>query len=219
MPSPNKNFRNEQTRKTMWVFLIVCLLFVLAVKAWLLEIVRVPSASMSPNILPGDILLVEKWPFTLNKSSPERGEIVVFKNPQKKEMRLVKRVIGVSGDKILWSRHRIFLNGRLITGEPFSERDRIHLQEGEGLVSLWESVGSHSYLVQSEIASWEEGVELVTSPNKLIVFGDNRDYSGDSRAFGPVVVEDVVGRVRQILFSVESGSGRIRWERMGQVIP
>jgi signal peptidase I len=178
---------------TAWIKPVVITLLVLAsVRSAVADWNVVPSGSMKPTILEGDRIFVNKLaydlkvPFTtlhmMEWADPERGDIVVFYAPLD-ATRMVKRVVGLPGDRIETDGHLLFVNGTL--------------------------VGQAGPLVLPE----------VVPPDHFFVLGDNRDQSADSRWFGFVPREQVVGQATSVAFSVDPDSYRPRWDRFFSSLP
>jgi signal peptidase I len=175
----------------------------------------VPTGSMKPTILEGDLVLVNKLaydlkvPFTLHRlaawSNPEKGDIVVFFSP-KDGLRLVKRVIGTPGDLIELKDEALFINGRrldytLPPGQPFAHE----IYEDPEPVVARESGGGHDHWVMalpSRLAP-RTFSPIVVPAGKYFMMGDSRDNSFDSRFFGFVDREQIVGAAGRVLVSFD----------------
>lgn len=144
---------------------------------------RIPSASMAPTLLPGDFILVDS--FAYSKQAPQRREIIVFSYPVNPKMAFVKRVAGIPGDRIEVIGEHLFVNGEQ-QNEPYLHPFRKNRR------------GKKPY-------------STTVPEGKLFVLGDNRDHSADSRVWGFVPLEEVVGRVHYIWLSdTESQVGPVR---------
>ncbi|MES9974421.1 MAG: signal peptidase I [Candidatus Thiodiazotropha sp.] len=183
------------------IFVVLLLAFRSVIADWNV----VPSGSMKPTILEGDRILVNKMaydlrlPFThislLKHTDPARGEIVIF-DSEAADKRMVKRVIGLPGDWIAMHDNRLWINGQQIgysdaeTAAPW--QDRIENIDG---VEHWVR-----WLDQ---ASGLSGFPPVKVPDgHYLVLGDNRDNSADSRVIGFVPRQEIVGRARHVLLSL-----------------
>jgi signal peptidase I len=155
-----------------------------------IEAFKIPSPSMVPTVIIGDQIMVDKWAY--RKSSPGRGDLIVFRYPRDPEIEFIKRCVAVAGDTVVIRDKRLFINGRAVD-EPYA-------YFSGGGVFFFGRDNFGPYLVP-------EG--------KLFVLGDNRDNSNDSRYWGPVDLRDVKGRVRIIYWSWDRENKRIRWERIG----
>jgi signal peptidase I len=175
------------------------------VREHLVESFRIPSDSMAPNVLPGDILFADK---RVNcpgcKHRIRRGDIAIFVYPNDRTLRYIKRVIGLPGDEVRIRGREVRVNGRSIRVGVEGDTVRERGANGEYPVH-WPPPGS------------EERVFTVP-PGQVFVLGDNRPTARDSRYFGSVPLVDVVGRVRQVWLSMDPDGG-IRWGRLGRTPP
>lgn len=175
----------------------------------------VPTGSMKPTILEGDLVLVNKLaydlkvPFTYLRlaqwDNPERGDIVVFFSPYD-GTRLVKRVIGLPGDTLEMRDNVLLLNGEVMDYEPLnSALFSSEIYEDARAVIAQERNGDKSHLVMGlpSRAAIRSFPRLVVPDGKYFVMGDSRDNSFDSRYFGFVERKRIVGRSRQVLLSFD----------------
>ena len=175
----------------------------------------VPTGSMKPTILEGDLVLVNKLaydlkvPFTLQRlgewSNPERGDIVVFFSPQD-GTRMVKRVIAIPGDTIEMRSNVLLLNGQpmsydLVAVAPFQKE----IYEDAHAVIAKEQGETGSHLVMAfPSRGGQRSFESITVPEgKYFVMGDSRDNSFDSRYFGFVERKQIVGRSQRVILSFD----------------
>jgi signal peptidase I len=196
------------------VSMLVLAIFVLT---FVMQPFRIPSESMERTLLVGDFLLVNKalygpagmWGWLLPYREPQRGDIVVFRFPLDPDDHVVKRVIGVSGDKVHLHNGTVFRNEVPLT-EPYTQqlapsgfrvdpfRDDFPLAEftDPGVDAHWWLTVQHN-LVNGEV---------MVPPEKYFVMGDNRNHSRDSRYWGFVPRENIVGMPMIIYFSVREPS-------------
>ncbi|HVS13549.1 MAG TPA: signal peptidase I [Thermoanaerobaculia bacterium] len=189
---------------------------------------HVPSESMMPTILVGDRIFVNKLaydlrvPFTRMRvaswSAPERGDIVVFLSPADGK-RLVKRVVGLPGDVLEMRDKRLIVNDRLAHYAPLGSSARGELAESEQAryTLTAESVDgapTHPILIAPWRPYYESFGPLAVPLEHYFVLGDNRDDSADSRAFGFVSAESILGQATAIALSVDpEHTFRPRWSR------
>ena len=195
----------------------------------------VPTGSMRPTILEGERIFVNKLaydlkvPFTrlrlMEWSQPQRGDVVVLYSPADGK-RLVKRVMGLPGDVLAMRGGNLFVNGQPAEYEHLADGDReiLGIDEIERLpgqppeLVVWETVGSLTHPVtvtpspfQSTIRNFEP---RVVPADSYFVMGDNRDNSRDSRYFGYVDRELIVGRALAVVVSLDpTQSYSPRWDR------
>lgn len=196
------------------------LLAVLVLRAFIFEPFRIPSGSMMPTLLVGDFILVDKFsyglrlPVTHHKITGgdklQRGDVVVFRYPQDESQDYIKRVIGLPGDHISHYNRRLAINGVMV------DIEEDHLYQGLGELNgmpgaggcdraaadcqvYVESVGEDSYTVMTNPAS-SYGIngEFFVPEGHFFVMGDNRDHSNDSRIWGYVPEENLVGKAVRV---------------------
>lgn len=195
------------------VVVIVCGSFRSAVADWN----DVPTGSMKPTIVEGDRIFVNKmayglrFPFTswrmIDFSEPQRGDIVVFFSPDK-GIRMVKRVIGLPGDRLELRNNRIFINGGPASYSAFSRAGAVGMDES---AAADQRVGqetidgqAHPVMVTRRRGSQQDYGPFTVPDDQYFLMGDNRDNSRDSRWFGPVSRDLIVGRTSAVVFSLNA---------------
>jgi signal peptidase I len=193
----------------------------------------VPTGSMMPTILPGERIFVNKLaydlkvPFTrlrvLEWDAPERGDVVVLYSPADGK-RLVKRVIGLPGDELAVYNGYLYIDGERAEYQPFAagDHDALGLEGERGDQVVWESLGPRSHPV-----TWTpihrvlpNYGPMVVPPGSYFVMGDNRDNSRDSRVFGVVDRELIVGEALAVVVSLDRDEGwKPRWSRFFTELP
>lgn len=152
----------------------------LVVRGTLCRMYAIPSQSMSPTLQAGDQIIVT--PFRIPfRVAPRRGDVVVFHSPSHADELMVKRIIAVPGDLIEAHGGRVFISGHAIA-EPYVAR-----QAASGAIA-----------------------PQIIAANCYFVAGDNRDNSWDSRNWGLLPRDMVVGRARMVLWSWGNGSSEPR---------
>jgi signal peptidase I len=202
--------------KTFWqewsgfiIFIIAMFAFRIAIADWN----HVPSGSMRPTLIEGDRIWLNKLaydikvPYTnivLKKmSDPQRGDIIVFTSP-KNRTRLVKRIVGIPGDEISYSRHQLKVNGQVVQYEPlpFEEVDKSVQAERAKQFKLYiEKLPGRDHPVLHAPVPRTPPVSFVVPEGEYVAFGDNRDQSDDSRFWGTVPRELIIGRTRSVVMS------------------
>jgi signal peptidase I len=190
---------------------------VLPIKSSLADINFVPTGSMKPTILEGDVVGVNKLaydlkvPFTLQRlaqwGDPARGDVVVCFSPED-GIRLVKRVVGVPGDTVELRNNVLFINGVHAGYEPLPERGLPYITDTDRDMAVFakESVEARSHAVMaypSAFAARRSFRPVVLKPEEYFVMGDNRDNSKDSRYFGVVDRKQIVGRAAAVVASFD----------------
>lgn len=213
----------EYARSFFPVFLIVLLL-----RSFLIEPFRIPSGSMMPTLLVGDFILVNKFVYGIRLpvsdykifqiSQPERGDVVVFRYPLDPSTPFIKRVVGLPGDRIAYYNKVLYINGqqadqRLIgtyTGHGSGANMTGASLKQETLKPI-----THPILIQTGYPSVDG--KLVVPEGHYFVLGDNRDNSRDSRYWGTVPEELLIGKAFAVWMNWDLGNG-IDWTRIGMSI-
>jgi len=180
---------------------------------------RMSTGSMVPTILPGDLVMTDS---RIDHSAPnyglKKGELVVFKYPKDKTKHFVKRIIGLSGDKIDIKGLDLYVNGKKI---PSREGPNLEVRRDEKsikrTITLYEEGDSGTYAVFYIKGSERKDLSITVPEGYCFVIGDNRDNSMDSRHWGPIPLDDVVARAKLIYFSFDPEGG-IRWRRIGKFL-
>ncbi len=191
-------------------------LSILAAKSALADINYVPSGSMKPTILEGDVVVVNKLaydlkvPFTRLRlaswAAPEQGDIVVCFDPAD-GTRLVKRVVALGGDTVELRDELLLLNGRPADYAPLplDAAGVRYLAPAERAAAFFatEALGgtTHAMMVQPQRPARRSFGPVVVPDGQCLVLGDNRDNSRDSRYFGFMPVERIVGRAEAVFVS------------------
>jgi|SRR5688572_17834137 len=183
----------------------------------------VPTGSMKPTILEGDRVFVNKLaydlkvPFTSWRlarwSEPQRGQIVVFFSPHD-EKRLVKRVIGLPGDRIEMRNRLLYVNTVPVPQERMGA-DGLDVRALDGAVPSTEDLPGrrHPVLANLKRPSVTSFGPVTVPEGSYLMMGDNRDNSFDSRFFGFVTRDRIVGEATAVALSIDWERHRARWER------
>lgn len=201
------------------VLLGALIAFKFTVQRAYVEAYKIPSGGMIPTMLPGDHIYAEKFSYWF--AAPRRGDVIVFRYPRERDKTFVKRVVALGGDDVAVLDGIVHVNGR-----PFArtnERDCRHFDYEEHRRTWFpkearcvdESVDGRTYTVTYEPGGERDFPRTRVPEGTLFVLGDNRNNSHDSRFWGTVPVEDVIGRASFIWWS-SSGPEGIRWGRIGQ---
>lgn len=198
-------------------FPVILAVFVL--RSFLFEPFRIPSGSMIPTLEIGDLILVNKYQYgirlpVINKKivqvgDPKRADVIVFRFPHNPSQDYIKRVVGLPGDRVDYVNKELRINGQVVATTPleryldesrlqsyrqFSEKlgekqHRIIMSEGPGFV-----VRALQHTHPDACRYSQEGVSCTVPSGHYFVMGDNRDNSEDSRYWGFVPDENIVGR-------------------------
>lgn len=211
----------EYARAFFPVFLLVLL-----IRSFLICPYKVPTGSLEPTVLPGEFLLVNQYVYGLRLpvfntkiwsiGEPKRGDITLFRPPHDPSRPFVKRVIGLPGDHVVY-RHKILtVNGNVMWQTPFgmdltTEAD-LPVQVQVKLENLDQV--THKIFIRPGRKMWED-IDVVVPPHSYFMMGDNRDNSNDSREWGVVPEENLIGRAIVIWMSWDSTRSRVRFDRIG----
>lgn len=182
-------FRKSTVREYFESIVITAIIALFAT-TFVVQAFKIPTGSMEKNLLIGDHLLVNKFVYGLHtgfwgKILPyqdlKRGDVIVFKYPKGPEVAYVKRLIGLPGDKVEMIGHTIYING-----QPLTEHYTQYIDSNN---SLYDHYGP--YLIP---------------PDQYFAMGDNRDNSQDSRFWGTVPRDHILGKALVIYWSYETPS-------------
>ncbi len=197
------------------------LLFVLIIRSFIFEPFRIPSGSMMPTLLEGDFIFVKKFAYGLRlpvmetkvveTGSPKRGDVIVFRLPSDPSINYIKRVIGLPGDKIVYERQRLTINGETMDLEMDADDSfdvPVYIEDLDGRI--------HDILITNSQISTRDGTYRVPKGH-YFVMGDNRDRSRDSRFIGAIPEKFLVGEAVRIWMHFVPWN-MPDWGRIGQKI-
>jgi len=188
--------------------LVMAVVLALFIRTFVVQAFKIPSGSMLPTLLIGDHLLVNKFsygiriPFVgkrvLEMGSPQYDDVIVFIYPQDRSKDFIKRVKALPGDRVELRNKTLYINGeqasdRFADYEPVPARSARRPRDDFGPVTV--------------------------PAGHVFVMGDNRDHSHDSRFWGMVPIDDILGKAFLLYWSWDSDSFRPRWSRLGMKIP
>ncbi len=205
------------------------ILAVLVLRSFIVEPFRIPSGSMMPTLLAGDFILVNKFAYGIRLpvvdtkiipvGLPERGDVLVFRYPKNPSIDYIKRVIGLPGDKVAYYNKQLFINGEPATQAGLGVYDAV----GAGVSMAGAQVRSedltgiqHNILIDTQRGTVEG--EFQVPEGRYFVMGDNRDNSNDSRYWGFVPEENLVGKAFMIWMNWDATAGGVTWSRVGNDI-
>jgi signal peptidase I len=192
--------------------LAIAAIIALSVKSLVFASYTIPSGSMEPTLLVGDYLIanrlsyVMKVPLTdivvLTLGEPERGDIIIFRYPEDRSKDFVKRVIAKKGDVVEIKDKVVYVNG-----------ERVDIAAAHFI---------DSRMIPGFISPRDNFGPATVPKDSYFVMGDNRDNSADSRFWGFLKKEDLVGKAEIIYFSRDSKAtdplGYVRWHRLGSLV-
>ena len=196
------------------------ILIVFLLRSFLVEPFKIPSGSMIPTLLVGDFILVNKYLYGIRipvwnrklfeVARPERGDVMVFRYPVDPSLDYIKRVVGLPGDRIEYRDSRLTINGVAVPVrriEDYLSKERMQFSP-----RFVEKLGAveHEILIEEEAPGFAapgrafphaadchyntDGLSCNVPPGHYFVMGDNRDNSSDSRVWGFVPDENIVGK-------------------------
>ena len=216
--------RSPGARDPWWVeygasfFPVILIVFVL--RSFIVEPFKIPSGSMIPTLQVGDFILVNKFTYgirlpVINKTvidinQPQRGDVMVFRYPEDPSLDYIKRVVGVPGDKVEYQNKRLTINGKPVEMRRID--DYLHPERLYYSRQFIEKVNGFDYRVLNDqdapafipdVAQFPQrgnclynnsGVICTVPKGHYFMMGDNRDNSRDSRFWGFVPEENIVGK-------------------------
>jgi signal peptidase I len=235
------------------------LLIALVIRTFLFQPFNIPSGSMKATLLVGDYLFVSKYSYGYSHysiplspplfsgrifgSEPNRGDIVVFRQPKDDSVDFIKRVIGLPGDRIQVREGLLYINDKPVERERLSDYVGTHDPCGpsESIAPLrrppvkrWKETllngVSYETLDCVDNGFYDNTMVYTVPPGHFFMMGDNRDNSTDSRVqseVGYVPLENIVGRAQMIFFSVDEGEHAwmfwrwpwtVRWNRLFKIV-
>jgi signal peptidase I len=207
------------------------LLIVLLFRSFLFEPFKIPSGSMIPTLLIGDFIVVNKFAYGLRLpvlntrivpiGEPQRGDVVVFRYPVDEKVNFIKRLVGLPGDTITYRDKQLYVNGELVSAEiqgPYSSGEVKCAIPSSDAIRFRETLGSveHDILLHSHTRG-RDG-QWVVPEGHYFVMGDNRDRSNDSREWGFVPEENMMGRAVGIWLNFDYTKGCGDLSRIGDGI-
>jgi len=228
-------FYVDYARSLFPVFFIVLIL-----RSFIFEPFRIPSQSMMPTLWVGDFILVNKFSYgirlpvlnneIIDTGKPERGDVAVFRYPEEPAINYIKRVIGVPGDHIVYINKVLRVNGKEVAqsflgryvGQGSGTEMNSALYKQEDLTGI-----KHKILIRQQAQDFTmhynqnlvKGmtIDFIVPKGQYFVMGDNRDNSNDSRYWGTVPVDNLVGKAFFIWFNWDAGHAFF-WNRIGTTI-
>ncbi|MCD6038756.1 MAG: lepB [Gammaproteobacteria bacterium] len=206
------------------------LLLVFLLRSFLYEPFRIPSGSLKPTLNIGDFILVNKFNYGIRLpvihkklyalAEPQRGDIIVFRWPPNPSIDFIKRVIGVPGDHISYLNKTLYINGKKASQQfvkNTTDQDESGMtvdvvEKKENLLGLTHAI----YQVREHPN--DEVKDVVVPPGMYFVMGDNRDNSADSRYWGFVPEQNIVGKAMLVWMSWDGIKYNVRWNRIGKFI-
>jgi len=207
--------------------ILIALLIATSFKSAIADWYVVPTGSMKPTIVEGDRIFTNKLAYGLklpyttlpiaNWDNPKRGDIVVFNSPADGKC-LVKRVVGIPGDRIALRNNQLFINDEELRYEFLGEGSSGTAQSSEkfGHEFYTEDLAGHKHTMMTlpDQPSIRTFPTVIVPEGHYFMMGDNRDNSADSRYFGFVERKRILGRASAVIISLDLGRHyQPRWDR------
>ena len=234
----NKDINKEKSTRKFIETIVFIVVVVSIIRVFFVQAFNIPSGSMKPTLLVGDFILVDKlvygsWdigiPFTNitffhynnRLAKIDRGDVIVFKYPENPKIDFIKRVIALPGDVIEVKNDIVYINGNPLP----KKKDGYYKEHDLKIAPIYyeTTVRSDGKKYTYKTMELEYGIGRdygpVTVPEgHYFVMGDNRDNSRDSRWWGFVPDDYVIGQAFVIYFSIDWKTPMIRFNRLGKVI-
>jgi len=214
--NPKKNYPEKEKNKTKKKSglrenieaIIVAVILALFIRTFIVQAFKIPSGSMKDTLLIGDHILVNKFiygvkiPFIqktiIPYKNPQHDDVVVFKFPLDPDKDFIKRVVGVAGDVVECRDKKVYVNGKLQTGDFIAHKD--------------------PNIIPVNLSKRDNFGPLTVPPDSIFVMGDNRDNSHDGRFWGFVKLKAVKGKAFIIYWSWNKEDFDVRWGRIGDLL-
>lgn len=204
------------------------LAIVLVLRSFLIEPFQIPSGSMIPTLEVGDFILVNKYTYGLRLpvlgtklvsiNEPQRGEVMVFFPPHDRRY-FIKRVVGMPGDTLVYESGELYINGEAIEREWLADV-AIDTSAGQLPGSMYqERLGESEHQMQVVNLARNRGTrtQWVVPEGHYFMMGDNRDNSADSRVWGAVPEQNIVGKAVAVWLHKEPGWNLPTFRRNGRI--
>jgi signal peptidase I len=234
---------------------LIALLLALLIKATIIEAYKIPTPSMEKTLLAGDFILGNKFIYGINIPftdirlpairEPKRGDIVIFRPPHSPHENYVKRLIGMPGDTIKITRKRVYINGELYDDTAFTQHTSDYIMPRDRVIGPDPFIEAR--IPNSGHRPWrpfrDNSYPIVVPEGKYFMMGDNRDNSLDSRMWGFVDRDQILGKaliihwswdihdtdapavefrnplsiIQNIIYNLIHFPERVLWERLGTI--
>ncbi|MCP8352130.1 signal peptidase I [Candidatus Synchoanobacter obligatus] len=202
--SPSKDSVMVELSHDVWLFLLV----LWAIRTFAYDYSPIPSGSMEPTLYAGDVIAINKLSyqvkipplenplFTFN--TPKPGDVVVLNSPINPQDFYIKRIIAGPGDHVLYKNKQYFVNGKLYeqTNKSF---DTSVNNDKPMLLTADEKIGNVTHKIQLDNRQFDDIISIEVPEGHYFISGDNRDFSLDSRTFGPIPEKLIVGKATHLI--------------------
>jgi signal peptidase I len=239
--------KSNNLYKEYFQALAIAIIAALILRTFVLQAFRIPTGSMKDTLLVGDFLLVNKFVYGIRTpdrigttnieiphvrlpafKNPKRGDIVVFQFPRDRSVDYIKRCVGVPGDTIKILHNRVYVNGVSEGKEQLVDKQYDSEEESTYVYYKVELEDGAEYTIRKRVNgrnNEETYGPVVVPPEHYFMMGDNRDNSSDSRFWGYVPRENILGKALVIYFSFDKRRqpawnvvAAVRWNRILDII-
>lgn len=230
-PRHNRLFRGKPKLVVFSQSILPILTVVLLIRSFTFEAFRIPSGSMKPTLIEGDLIVVDKYsmglrvPFLgyrITSNKPKRGDVVVFRGEvDGKASGIIKRIVGLPGDHIQYQNRTLYVNGAP-ANQLNMACDVEQLKDGtqEKIIRATEDLGNIKHDIFMSLHNNDADFahqDIIVPKNSYFVLGDYRSKSLDSRYWGVLSDRKLIGKARLVLFSCSWAEKDIRWKRIGKI--
>lgn len=203
-------------------------LLVLVIRSFIVQPFHVPTGSLEPTVLPGELLAVNQFDYGLRLpvvntkvvkiGEPKVGDVVVFRWPTDTRIDFVKRVVGVPGDHIVYKDKVLYVNDKEAKQTLMGEGVDIEPTGNLNVQKYEEDLNGVKHDIFINPQRPGEDFDITVPADTYFMMGDNRDNSNDSRYWGPVPESNLIGKAFFIWMSWDSQTHSIRWKRIGTTL-
>lgn len=191
-----RQYLKRRERKPLWreyvETALVALIAAVLLRMFVVSAYRVNSGSMEGTLMTGDYIFVNKLAYE-SGSLPQAGDVIVFKYPNNPDLEYIKRVVAVGGQTVQIADKKLFVDGIMIPDPANARHD-------------------DARLIPGDLSQRDNTAPFVVPDGNYYVMGDNRDDSQDSRFWGPVPFENVMGKAVFIYWSWEPATNAPDWD-------
>ena len=230
-PRHSRLFRGKPKLISFAQGIFPILLLVFLIRSFTFEAFRIPTASMKPTLIEGDLIVVDKFSlgvrvpllgYRLTPGQPQRGDVVVFRGKLEGENAgIIKRIVGLPGDHIQYKNRTLYVNNNPAIQLDF-DSDIDQQSDGQQIkvMRATEDLGNMRHYIFMSLRNTDTGYtyeDIVVPKNSYFVLGDNRNNSLDSRYFGLLSDKDLIGKARFVALSIDWPHKSVRWKRIGKI--
>ena len=230
-PRHSRLFRGKPKLITYSQSIFPVLLMIFLLRSFTFEGFRIPSASMKPTLVEGDLIVVDKYSLglrvpllgnRLTPGQPKRGDVVVFRGDVAgQKAALIKRIVGLPGDHIQYKNRTLYINNTpAIQLDIASDIDQQPNGEKYKVIRATEDLGNMQHPIFMSLQNTDANYayeDLIVPKNSYFVMGDHRNNSEDSRYWGVLSDNKLIGKARFVALSVDWKNKQVRLRRTGKI--